>query len=244
MFASANQDLSPDGYTNLAAYLGWPLSLYCPSDRNRPAPNTWEAVDFSNLSYTLEPDVLADSGTNVLATCKVHHYYVQADGTVKLGDIPPAIFLNPASQATFVGRAAALRVGALGDSKNYQWFKNNEAIAGETNSTLTLPGPAVTNTASYHAVVANLCGSVTSRVAVLTVNSIPPPRLQCAVTSAGAELALSLAGPAGVECVFEASPDLMSWTKLSTNVLTEGMLTFLQQMDTSLEARFYRVTLR
>jgi len=207
-------------------------------------PSVWEAVDFADLSYTLETGLPVEPGTNVLATCKVHGYWTQSDGTVNVGEAPPAIFAHPASQATFAGRAVSLTLGTLGDLRSYRWFKNDEAITGATNDTLTLPGLAVTNTASFHAVVSNPWGSATSHVAVVTVNPIPTPRLQWTVTNPGVEFALTLAGPAGVECRIEASPDLESWTPLTTAVLTEDVFVFLPRMDALPAVRFYRATLR
>jgi len=243
-FARANHDQWPQSYSNLTAYLGWPLTVCCPSDPGRPAPDAWEAVDFANLSYTLETGLPMDPGTNVLASCKVHRFWVQSDGKTKVGEVPPAMVVHPSSQTTFTGRPVSLGVWAIGDSPSYQWYRNAEAVTGETNSTLRLPGPSVTNTSSYYALVSNPWGSATSHVAVVTVNPIPNPRLQWTVTSPGVEFALSLAGPAGVECRLEASPDLNSWTTLTTNVLTEGVFVFLQRMDALRAARFYRATLR
>ena len=138
----------------------------------------------------------------------------------------------------------SLFVGAIGDARAYQWFRNTEALTGETNSKLALPSPTVTNTASYHAVVSNPWGSATSHVAVVTVNPIPTPRLQWTVTNPGVEFALTLAGPAGVECRIEASSDLRSWTTLTTAVLTEDVFMFLPRMDALPAVRFYRATLR
>jgi hypothetical protein len=244
MFATVNPDQWPLSYRDLMAYLGWPLTLCCPGDPNRTVPSVWEAVDFADLSYTLETGLPVEPGTNVLAACKVHGYWTQSDGTVNVGEAPPAIFAHPASQATFAGRAVSLTLGTMGDLRSYRWFKNDEAITGETNDTLTLPGLAVTNTASYHAIVSNPWGSATSHVAVVTVHAIPTPWLQWAVTSPGVEFALSLAGPAGVECRLETSSDLKTWSPLTTNVLTDAPFMFPQRIDALPAVRFYRATLR
>lgn len=244
MFTSASQDRFPSSFGDLPPYLGWPLTVHCPSDAGRSAPGTWGAVDFADLSYTLEPEIPSEPGTNVLASCAVHHYRVLADGTVHFGDTAPTIFRQPLSQATFAGRTVALRISTIGDRTSCQWFKDGQTLGGETNFTLTLAGVTVADAVAYHALVSNPWGSVASRVALLTVQPIPCPRLEYAVSGEAAEMTLSLAGPTGVECVLEASPDLRSWVALSTNLLNGGVFQYRQRIAPQPETRFYRALFR
>jgi hypothetical protein len=81
---SLNSD-SPDNYpaslSGLAPYLGWPASLFCPSD-SRTAPSLWSQVNFTNTSYTWTSGLTDYDTTNVMSVCKVHGYVLLADGTV------------------------------------------------------------------------------------------------------------------------------------------------------------------
>jgi hypothetical protein len=244
MFATANQDQLPRSLGSITNYLGWPLILYCPSDTNHTAPDTWEHADFANVSYVLDRNVPAAPTTNVLASCRAHHYWVQSDGTVRFGEIPPLIFSDPLNQVTFAGRPVSLKIGALGDLLGCQWFQNDAAMRGETNDVLMLPGLAVTNTARYYAIVTNTWGSATSHVAVVTANPIPRPRLTCAITNPPTRLNYQLMGPIGVECRLEVSPDLKSWTALGASVLTNGIFNFSLGADDPTMSHFYRATLR
>jgi hypothetical protein len=81
MFGNSGKML-PDSLAALPQYLGWPLVLYCPSDRRRVAPDSWQGVQFADTSYVLCRGVPYAATNNVLATCKFHGFQVLADATV------------------------------------------------------------------------------------------------------------------------------------------------------------------
>jgi hypothetical protein len=84
---------------------------------------------------------------------------------------PPFISAQPGPAATVdVGGSCTLTVTATGTTVpfTYQWYNNGVALAGATNSTLTVLAVPATNV-SYQVVVSNAGGSVTSSVAPLTV---------------------------------------------------------------------------
>jgi hypothetical protein len=83
--------LSPPGLEALPAYLGWPVVLFCPSD-TRPAPGSWDAVDFEATSYVLCRNVSFAATNAVLATCKIHGFQVRIDGTLL---VPGTAWLAP-----------------------------------------------------------------------------------------------------------------------------------------------------
>ena len=77
---------------------------------------------------------------------------------------PAAFTVNTGGTARFVTEATG--AGVL----TYQWFKDGAAIAGATESTLTLPNASVANQGSYSLQVTSSTGSVaTSNGAALTV---------------------------------------------------------------------------
>ncbi len=73
-------------------------------------------------------------------------------------------------------------VGATGTDLKYQWMKNGVNRQGDTLATLSIANVKLSDSGNYKCVVKNVCGSVESAVAKLTVTAPP----------AGAALALSI----------------------------------------------------
>jgi hypothetical protein len=63
---------------------GWPLALFCRSDRARTAPSDWAGLNLTNTSYEVFPGNIQDD-TAVFCRCKVHGFYAQMDGTAISG---------------------------------------------------------------------------------------------------------------------------------------------------------------
>jgi len=91
------------------------------------------------------------------------------------GPAAPSITTQPANQTVIVGSAATFTVVATGTSPfSYQWQKNGTDISGATAASYTTPATSLADsTATFHVVVTNSLGHVTSRDAVLTVNPAP-----------------------------------------------------------------------
>ena len=87
---------------------------------------------------------------------------------------PPVIYEQPVSQAAVPGSGVTFSLSAGGTAPlGYQWIFNGLAIAGATNSSLTLSGIQSNNIGSYCAAVANAAGSVTSSPANLFLANAP-----------------------------------------------------------------------
>jgi hypothetical protein len=86
---------------------------------------------------------------------------------------PPAITLQPQSQAVDAGGNAAFTVGAKGappvGDLTYQWLFNGGTIAGATTNVYVINNVEPGAAGGYSVVVSNAAGSVTSAVAALTV---------------------------------------------------------------------------
>jgi hypothetical protein len=93
------------------------------------------------------------------------------------------ITTQPTNQTTVPGGAVIFSVAAAGKPPlSYQWYFNGtNAIAGATNTTLSLLDVSFGNAGVYAVLVSNVYGSAFSSNAVLTVNSGPP----CAPVQAG-----------------------------------------------------------
>ncbi|MCU0785680.1 MAG: immunoglobulin domain-containing protein [Verrucomicrobia bacterium] len=84
----------------------------------------------------------------------------------------PAITNQPQDLAVAVGQNAPFTVGASGGAPlSFQWRFNTADISGATNSNYTRTNAQPGDAGNYTVVVSNSSGSVTSAVAVLTVNT-------------------------------------------------------------------------
>ncbi len=88
----------------------------------------------------------------------------------------PTITAQPTSVTVTAGGATSFSVTA-NNATSYQWSFNNAALAGATNSTLSISNAQTANAGSYFVTVTNATGSVTSNTVTLTVNNpvVTPP---------------------------------------------------------------------
>jgi hypothetical protein len=88
--------------------------------------------------------------------------------------LPPTITSQPQDRTIYENRTTNFSVSVSGSAPfQYQWRKNQATLMGKTNATLTLTQVQFSDAGHYDVVVANLFGSVTSRLATLTV--LPAP---------------------------------------------------------------------
>ncbi len=93
------------------------------------------------------------------------------------GSIPPtapSITTEPTDVTVIAGQNASFSVVATGAAPlAYQWHANTVAVSGATASSFTVTNAQTSDTGGYHVVVTNSVGSVTSRVAALSVVQSP-----------------------------------------------------------------------
>ena len=148
----------------------------------------------TSSSYVTPPTTQADDGAqfNVVVSNPVGSLATPA--VTLTVNLPPAITVQPASQAVTAGQTATFSVTATGTAPlSYQWNKNGAAISGATSAAYTTPPTSTADSgAQFNVLVSNLVGSVTSSTVGLTVN---PPPVAPAITSANS--ATFVAGAAG-----------------------------------------------
>ena len=84
--------------------------------------------------------------------------------------VPPFISAHPASLTQVPSTAASLTVTASGTGTvSYQWFKDGDAIPGETGNTLALSALEIDDAGDYSVRVSDSVGSTTSRLARIVV---------------------------------------------------------------------------
>lgn len=88
---------------------------------------------------------------------------------------PPSVTTAPRSATTFTGGSVTFSVTANGTAPlSYQWLKNGAAIAGATDTSLTVVNANALSAGGYSVRISNSVGSVTSNAATLTVTTISP----------------------------------------------------------------------
>ncbi len=121
---------------------------------------------------------------------------------------------QPSDQSVCVGDDANFLINVDDNPPaTTQWFRDGVAIPGATNELLTLTNVQVSDGGVYTAVVTNLCGSITSMPATLTVKTPPSIDLASAPIDRCLGESLTLAAT-----VTGTAPITYSWT-LDGNVL-------------------------
>lgn len=94
---------------------------------------------------------------------------------VLLPNTPPSIARHPESQIIGIGETVTFTVVASGSAPlSYQWFHNNNAIAGATDAVYSFLVEFPDQGGDYHVVVSNSAGTVESSKGTLTVRASVP----------------------------------------------------------------------
>ena len=125
---------------------------------------------FTNVVLTL---------TNVQATSEGIYKVVLTNGaglaTTQAATLtvlrPPSITQQPAAQTLLAGTPVSFSVLAEGGALSYQWYLGPTALGGATNATLNLSTVQAADAGGYRVIISNVTGSVTSDVAMLTVQT-------------------------------------------------------------------------
>lgn len=159
--------------------------------------------------------------------------------------VPAGIATQPQNQSIFQGQAASFSVVASGTSPfSYQWSFNGSALAGATNSTLSLTNVQQGQAGNYTVSVSNVLNSVTSSpaslaVAMPTLDVAPAPPPGMSASGFGFQVSV----PVGLKYVVLASSDLHNWTALATNISSSATSVFTDTTASNYSCRFYRAML-
>jgi uncharacterized delta-60 repeat protein len=116
------------------------------------------------------------------------------------GDTADLYFTGePGDVELALGASAELVAAGTGTSAvTYQWFKDGEALTGQTAPTLALNGVTAATAGDYRVVIRNAAGELSSRVAKVGVITPPvvtvPPRSQVVEHGAAATFAVTATG--------------------------------------------------
>jgi hypothetical protein len=146
--------------------------------------------------------------------------------TCVLTGAPPFLTQQPADQSVAAGSNAVFSLQAVGATPlSYRWQKNatnlseSATFSGTSSSTLTIVGAGLADAGNYRCVVSNAFGSVTSRVAVLTVTNLALPPV---FTLQPTDQSVPAGGTASFRVAVEGSPPISyQWQREGMN-LSEG----------------------
>ena len=135
---------------------------YVESDGAGSAGHYYVFTNLSLANFTLETQPV---------TPPTSYAYISGLQIVARGTGAAAIMVQPRSQEVMASQPVTFSVLAAGASPlQFQWLRNGAAIQGATDSAYTIPSASTDdNNAQFSVVVSNALGTVTSRVAVLTV---------------------------------------------------------------------------
>ncbi|MFO1449473.1 MAG: pectinesterase family protein [Opitutaceae bacterium] len=160
---------------------GQPGTLGVQATGTSPLAYQWKK-DGANVTgatgptLTLASASTADAGSYTVSITNAYGSVTStaASVTITTAPVPATITEQPAATTINAGQPATLTVSAYGSAPlTYQWRRNGVPIPGATTATLTFAQTTPADGGDYTVVVANGAGTVTSSVAVLTVNSAP-----------------------------------------------------------------------
>lgn len=167
---------------------------------------------------------------------------------------PPTINLPAANHRRMAGGALDISAGIGGDAPlRLQWFKDGQALTGETNTLLSLSQLGRSDSGSYHAAVSNLVGRVESHNVQLTVDI--PPRIQEPVRQPDGKFRIVIGASDGLGSLTTLKSNYVivgisslgsqNWQVLSTNGSgisnNNGQLEFEDQGAVGQNSRFYLI---
>ncbi len=127
----------------------------------------------SGSSYSVANAQLGNAGSYSVTITNSAGSIVSYSADLIVNSIP-GFTSQPRTQTALAGSVVTMSVGATGGTSfTYQWRKNGVAIAGATNSTLTLTGVTGADSGVYDVVVTNALGNSTSSIAQLNVVTVP-----------------------------------------------------------------------
>ncbi len=124
----------------------------------------------------------------------------------------PIVTTQPANQTVCAGQSATFSVVATGANLTYQWRKGAVNIAGATSASFTISSVVAGDAGSYDVVITNVCGTVTSNAATLTVNPAT------AITTQPVSQTVCVGQPATFTVVATGANLTYQWRKNGVNI--------------------------
>ncbi|MEI7729586.1 MAG: immunoglobulin domain-containing protein, partial [Verrucomicrobiota bacterium] len=171
--------VQPQSLTNL---VGGTVTFATSTGGNEPISLQWIFNGHALSGFTNNSLII----TNAQAPNEGNYFVVASNGygvatsivaTLTLTNSPtrPTILQQPQSQVLRPGQPAQFQVVATGSEPlRYRWTKDGITVPGASNAVYTVNTVSTTDTGNYQVILTNISGSVTSEVAVLTVDGVLP----------------------------------------------------------------------
>jgi hypothetical protein len=164
-------------FTNLtlAARMDCAASMPDVTGTNYIAAVVWAGLPLITQSPATNTALSIGTNTVIIAVSDIYGNTVYSTNTIVVQDeMAPVIASEPAGSTNNLGGVVNFTLTATACTPlSYQWFFDNNSLAGQTNSTLTLDNLNLTNGGNYMAVVSAAGGATTSSVALLSI--VTPP---------------------------------------------------------------------
>jgi len=166
-------------------------------------------------------------------------------GTIFRLQLPPDFITTPTSQTAVIGNSATFSSQVFGTAPfTYQWHSNGVAIAGATNASLSFKQALANQSGSFHLLVSNAYGSVTSQS--VSLNVLVQPNIY-AISNSGGSFTVSLASlPNSTNRLWATTNAVLpfaQWQVIGTNVTdSNGLSLYLDMNPAGAPQKFYRLS--
>jgi hypothetical protein len=206
-----------------------PATLTVIATGTEPLAYQWrkEGVDIPGAtaaSYAIGAAAATDAGSYDVVVTNACGMATSTAATLIVGGAI-AITSHPASQSACAGEAVTLSVTAVAtEPVSYQWRKDGQDLAGMTAPTLAFSPAGVSDSGSYDVVVTDLCGTLASDAAVLTVTGPAILSLTPAAIAPMTEGAPDVTVDVGGSCFLPTSVVYANGAALPTTFLSPSAL--------------------
>jgi alpha-tubulin suppressor-like RCC1 family protein len=135
---------------------------------NGPFTYQWQAGNTNlpgatNATLVIPNAALSDSGDYTVIVTDPFQFAAQATGTLTVVYPAPVLIAQPVGKAVAFGNPISMSVTASGRGPlRYQWIKDGTILVAQTNATLAIDTPRLTDFGSYRVSVSNPWGVVHS----------------------------------------------------------------------------------
>lgn len=139
----------------------------------RYTSNDWSQVEFTldeDKDYLIEWEVFSRIAGNMGFTSLL----IDGFQFLEIGSEPPLIVTQPSDTNAIFGEEASFTVDAIGEGLFYQWYFNDSPIQDANYARYIIAETNESHSGRYSVEVSNEHGSVRSRDAILSIETLPP----------------------------------------------------------------------
>lgn len=137
----------------------------------------------TGASYTIFGVTPADAGSYDVVVSDTCSNDLSSDSVSLTVNEAPVFTLQPVDLSTCPGGSVTFSSNASGvPTPDFQWYFNGNPITGATSSSYTIAVATPADVGSYTVQVSNLCGTITSLPASLSLLAVPAPATSASVS--------------------------------------------------------------